>query len=182
LKIFIAGPRKVTKLNDQVKDRLENIKRNNYTVLVGDANGVDKAVQSYFNNVFYYNVIVYSVNGKPRNNVGNWDTKNIVLNQKKKDFSYYTAKDKEMAKDADFGLMIWNGKSRGTLNNIINLSRLNKKTLLYFLPGKTFITIKNLEDINKLISGCDSETRKIFDELMENNKNSNEFEQQSLKI
>lgn len=58
MKVFIAGPRKVTKLNQQVKDRLENIKRNNYTVLVGDANGVDKAVQSYFNNVFYNNVIV----------------------------------------------------------------------------------------------------------------------------
>lgn len=27
--------------------------------------------------------------------------KNIVLNQEKKEFSYYTAKDKEMAKDAD---------------------------------------------------------------------------------
>lgn len=181
MKIFIAGPRKVTQLNKQVKDRLENIKRNNYTVLVGDANGADKAVQSYFNNVFYNNVIVYAVNCKPRNNVGKWGIKNIVLNQKEKDFSYYIAKDKAMAKDADYGLMIWNGKSRGTLNNIINLSILNKKTLLYFLPGKTFITINNLEDINKLISGCDSETRKIFDKLMEN-KSSNEFEQQSLKI
>lgn len=182
MKVFIAGPRKVARLDKRIKERLNNIKRNNFTVLVGDANGVDKAVQSYFSSVFYNKVIVYAVNGSPRNNVGKWDIKNVILKQKKKDFSYFVAKDKEMVKDADYGFMIWNGKSKGTLNNIINLLSMDKKTLLYFLPEKSFINLNNLEDINKLICKCDLTTKQIFDELLENKRSSNEFEQQTLKI
>lgn len=34
-----------------------------------------------------------------------------------------------MAKAADYGFMIWNGKSKGTLNNIINLVQYNKNVL-----------------------------------------------------
>jgi hypothetical protein len=39
----------------------------------------------------------------------------------------YQMKDVAMAQDADCGLMIWDGKSRGTKFNIKNITKLNKK-------------------------------------------------------
>jgi hypothetical protein len=41
-----------------------------------------------------------------------------------KDFAYYAAKDLAMAQDAKCGVMLWDGRSKGTLNNIQNLLRL----------------------------------------------------------
>lgn len=32
-----------------------------------------------------------------------------------KGFNFYASNDLEMAKNADYGLIIWNGKSRGTI-------------------------------------------------------------------
>jgi predicted Rossmann fold nucleotide-binding protein DprA/Smf involved in DNA uptake len=60
IKIFIAGPRSVSKLNLKVATKLDNIINNDFTVLVGDANGVDKAIQKYCNEKEYGNVIVYA--------------------------------------------------------------------------------------------------------------------------
>ena len=40
---------------------------------------------------------------------------------------YYRAKDLAMVEDADCGFMIWNGESKGTLNNILNLLYMDKK-------------------------------------------------------
>jgi hypothetical protein len=73
-------------------------------VLLGDANGIDKAVQKYFYNNGYKNVTVYATKGITRNNIGNWNVKSVDLNQHKKDFYYYTAKNLVMAKQCDYKL------------------------------------------------------------------------------
>jgi adenine-specific DNA-methyltransferase len=57
--VFVAGSRALSKLNAQVKERLDNILRKEFTVLVGDANGADKAVQRYLAQCGYKRVIVY---------------------------------------------------------------------------------------------------------------------------
>ncbi len=49
-----------------------------------------------------------------------------------------------MAKESDYGFMIWNGKSKGTLNNTINLLRVNQKVLLYFNPQSRVVTLRSL--------------------------------------
>ena len=48
--VFVAGSRALSKLNAQVKERLDNILRKEFTVLIGDANRADKAVQRYLQN------------------------------------------------------------------------------------------------------------------------------------
>lgn len=162
MKIFIAGPRVVTKLNKSIENRLYNIFSNNFTVLVGDANGVDRLIQNYYYNLNYKNVIVYASKGLARNNVGNWPIENIDVDNKIKGFDFYVQKDIAMAKGADYGFMIWNGKSRGTLNNIINLIVENKKALIYFTPKDKFISINDKFKLEKLISICPEETKKIY--------------------
>ena len=71
--VFVAGSRALSKLNTQVKERLDNIVKQNFTVLVGDANGADKAVQRYLAEREYQHVVIYCME-VCRNNVGNWPT------------------------------------------------------------------------------------------------------------
>ncbi len=85
MKVFVAGPRAVSILNKQVKERLFNIINNNFTVLVGDANGVDKQVQKFLHSLNYRNVKVYATNGKARNNIGQWEVEKVEVEPHKKD-------------------------------------------------------------------------------------------------
>ncbi len=154
-KVFIGGSRRLSRLNDDIRQRIDNIVQKGYSVLVGDANGVDKAVQQYLFDKNYRNVFVYCVGEKCRNNVGQWKTKWVKEPGKVKDFHYYTIKDLEMIKDTDYGLMIWDTKSKGTLNNIVNLLRENKIVIVYVSKDKKFYTLRALSDLEKLLTKCD---------------------------
>lgn len=171
--IFIAGPRAIKTLNNAVKNRLEKIMNQNFTIIVGDANGIDKQIQQFCFDNQYKLVKVFASNGKARNNIGQWKVEHVEVPSTVKGFDFYAAKDFEMAKNADYGFMIWNGKSKGTLNNIYNLIKLNKKILVYLTSTKLFYVIKTNEDIEALKSNptvlvksvettSDSEQIKLF--------------------
>ena len=142
-KVFIAGPLKIRTLDENIEERLDNIIRNKIEVLVGDANGIDTAVQEYLNLKKYSNVTVYCINN-PGNNIGNWKILSIPC-EGTVSFSEYIKKDIAMAHDTDFGFMIWNGKSNGTLNNTLNLLEQGKKTRLYLKPAQKFYSIIKLK-------------------------------------
>jgi len=145
--VFVAGSRAVSRLNSQVKERLDNIMKQNLAVLVGDANGADKAVQRYLARCHYQNVVVYSMDGC-RNNVGNWPTRlHTAPTDARRDRHYYGIKDFAMAKDATCGFMLWDGVSKGTLTNIVNLLNADKKTLLYLSPKKLFFKLHTYQDL-----------------------------------
>lgn len=165
MKIFIAGPRAIKDLHIDVCNRLHNIYTKNYTVIVGDASGVDTAVQKYFSQLNYTNVVVFASNGKARNNIGNWQVETISVPGNIRGFDFYVAKDKAMANNADYGFMIWNGKSKGTLNNIINLIHDNKKALIYFTPNNDFICIDSFDRLETLLGFCNDETKKLVEKI-----------------
>ena len=149
MKVFIAGSRAESNLDIEVINRLQNIYSNNYTVFVGDADGVDSSVQKFFFDKNYKDVFIFASNGKARNNYGNWEIKNVQVPDDVKGFDFYVAKDEAMAQQTDYGFMIWDGESRGTFNNIINLINLNKTVLVYY--NKMFHTIKNNEDLQNFV-------------------------------
>jgi hypothetical protein len=101
-----------------------------------------------------------------RNNVGNWPTREVAAPRGAKGFDYYSLKDRAMAETADYGLMLWDGKSKGTVNNVVNLSRDHKPVVVYVVPTRQFRTIKTLEDLKSLLAQGDSESvEKIVSEL-----------------
>lgn len=166
MKIFIAGARSVTSLSDTVKKRLYSIYEKNGDVLIGDCYGVDSAVQAFFSKLSYGNVIVFASNGKVRNNIGNWTVKNVPVESHIKGFDFYKQKDIAMADCADYGFMIWDGKSKGTLNNMINLIRQNKNILVYLSPFDKTVVIKNTEQLNALINICPQSTKETYYKLI----------------
>jgi len=162
-KIFIGGSRRLTHLNMDILTRIDNIIASSFTILVGDANGADKSVQKHCAGMNYQNVIVFCSGNECRNNIGNWRTFHIRVEKKTRNIHFYTAKDLEMAKEADYGFMIWDGKSKGTFNNINELIKLSKKVLVYFQPLQKFHKISATGDMEKLLAGCDKIFREEFE-------------------
>lgn len=151
MKVFIGGSRRVPRLNDGVRERVDNIIRKHFTILVGDAPGADKAVQKYLDDKQYRNVVVYCSGDSCRNNVGRWETRSVAPPSSRKDFHFYAAKDLAMADDADYGFMLWDAKSRGTLTNVANLVRRGKKVLVYLSAAETFVQIGTDHDLEELL-------------------------------
>lgn len=117
-KIFISGSRTINDY-ELVESSLLNIIAKEDTVLVGDCYGVDSLVQKFchLNSISF---IVYYVGSKPRNVIGFNPSLNkcFGFNQK--------AKDIQMTIDCDSGIAFWNGKSKGTENNIQRLKEMGK--------------------------------------------------------
>lgn len=154
--VFIGGSRAISKLNDPLRAKLDNFMQRGCTILIGDANGADRAVQQYFASRHYHHVVVYCMD-RCRNNIGGWATKRISRPSGPRDFAYYAAKDKAMADDAKCGMMLWDGESKGTLNNIQNLLGSGKKALVYFSPESTFYKLVTNDDLKALVARCDPE-------------------------
>ena len=150
--IFLSGSRHLYYLNDLIKSRIQNIIKHNFNIVIGDAYGSDKAMQSYIHECNYQNVLVFFAGNKYRNNIGLWDTKQIIPNKRLTGKSLYMEKDKAMAKYANFGFALWDGKSEGTINNILELLIQNKKSVLYLSSNKRFFNIKTTEDFISFIN------------------------------
>jgi len=161
--VFIGGSRSLTRLNYTIRTRVDNIMRQQFTVILGDANGADKAMQSYFAAKGYAHVTVYCMDDRCRNNIGNWPTQRILADRPKKDFAYYATKDEEMARAASYGFMLWDGRSKGTLNNLLNLLRQQKKVLVYFSPDQSCSTLRSVEELGALLHKCRNDDRQKFE-------------------
>ena len=59
-----------------------------------------------------------------------------------------------MAREADFGLMIWDGKSAGTILNVLRLVRANKRAVLINVPESKATTFKTAGDWDKFLARC----------------------------
>jgi hypothetical protein len=158
--IFIGGSRRVSRLSEQVRERLKNVTNSGAHIIVGDANGADKAVQKFLHDASYSNVTVFCSGNVCRNNTGKWRTRYVNAPKGLKGFDFYATKDREMAREADFGLMIWDGISLGTLLNILRLIRTGKKAVLINLRNKEARTFKTSADWVNFISRFDSDFRK----------------------
>jgi hypothetical protein len=164
-KVFIGGSRRLSRLNSDVRHRLDNIIETGLTVLVGDANGADKAVQEYLADKRYNNVIVFCSGSRCRNNVGSWPARHLSQPQQvRRDFAYYAAKDRAMVDETDYGLMLWDGESRGTLTSVVDLTRQGKPVVVYVSPRKSFETLKSSNDLGVLVGRTAPDLLRRIDE------------------
>ena len=161
--VFIGGSRRITRLNDTIRSRADNIMRQRFAVVIGDANGADKAIQTYLASKGYRNVVVYFMDNHCRNNVGSWPVEQVSANHQRKNFAYYATKDKKMAQVASYGFMIWDGKSKGTLNNILNLLQQQKNISVYFSPDKSCYKLKSLKNLTTLLHKCGGDIKRKFE-------------------
>ncbi len=180
--VFLGGSRKITKLNKDIKERLLNIINQQFAILIGDANGADKALQHFLIEKRYNNVSVYCSGNRCRNNLGNWGTVKIGSDSKTKSIKFYMLKDAEMANKAEYGFMLWDGKSAGTLNNVLNLLTNQKKTLIYFSPQKRFYTISDINSLIELLNYCEEDDLKKINEKINYSKRLEELKSHQYEL
>lgn len=157
--VFIGGSRRVSRLAPAVHQRLDRIIEKHLQVLIGDANGADKAVQQYLHRKGYQNVEVFCAGRFCRNNIGGWKMRHVPSTTPEKSLEFYTAKDRLMAREATVGLMIWDGKSIGTLLNVLRLRRGQKRAVVYDVPRRRFWELKNESEWHAFSSRCDAQLR-----------------------
>jgi hypothetical protein len=159
-KVFIGGSREISRLTDAVQDRLRRIVVKGLPILIGDANGADRAVQRFLKAREYQNVEVFCVAGACRNNLAGWPLRSVRPTSARRDFNFFSEKDRTMAEEADFGLMIWDGKSIGTLLNVFRLAKRRKPAVVYTTGRTRAIEIRTEADFNLLLSRSAEEVKR----------------------
>jgi probable addiction module antidote protein len=157
--IFIGGSRHISRLPAEVKTRIDNVITSGHHVIVGDANGADKAVQKHLLDSRYDKVTVFCSGNEARNNLGSWPIHCVDTIKNIKGFQFYAAKDRQMAHEADFGLMIWDGKSPGTILNVLRLIIAGKISVLFNVPEKAAINLKSIDQWKSFLSHCSQDFR-----------------------
>ncbi len=163
INVFIGGSRTVTRLNKAVTRILDRIVEEGQWILIGDANGTDRAVQAYLAVEKYQHVVVFCTRGVCRNNLGGWKTRSIDTLARDNTLQFYTVKDLAMASEADRGFMIWDSRSKGTLSNIINLVKAHKPVEVYSTRTKASYEILDRSDLAGLLDQCDPASRDKFE-------------------
>ncbi len=164
--VFLSGSRTTYRLNNSIEFRIRLLIDKGTRFIVGDANGADKAMQGYLAAENYKAVKVYCSGSVCRNNVGNWDVQEVAVDPTLKGRAFYTQKDKEMASIADSGFVLWDGKSIGSFNNVHEMLKKGKETVVYLSPKNKFIEVTNPCELKELIQMIDkSDARKMHKKL-----------------
>ena len=166
-KVFIGGSRHISRLTVPVLERLRTIMEKELPVIVVDANGADKAVQQYFFSKGYQKVEVFCSGSVCRNNIGHWNTRNIDTTTRDKGRAFYTAKDRAMALEATYGFMVWDGKSPGTLLNVLRLLRQGKKVVVYLTTERRFAELRSPDQWDVFIAPYGAEFRSEMEQRID---------------
>jgi hypothetical protein len=150
MKVVLGGSRHLSFIPEDVISSLNTWINDEVFFIIGEAKGTDAKIQEYLNYKKYENVIIYFSGDSPRHNFGNWPVVKIDSGLKSKGHAMHTAKDREMTKNADEGLMIWDRLSVGTFSNIIDLLSQSKPCQM-FIAGEdsNLYHLSSLKDLDR---------------------------------
>ncbi len=153
-KVFISGSINLNTLPKMVEKSLKTIQEKNIRVLVGDAKGIDSLVQDYFSKNRYFNLNICSIYQTPRNSKNN-NFKTIFIEVDmdiKSERKKQEKKDEYMSLNSDYSFVIWDGKSKGSFNNIQRALENNQLLKVYYTKDDRFLEENELnkDNINKI--------------------------------
>lgn len=155
-KIFLGGSQTLRALPDMAKTHLDKRMAEKALLLVGDCKGADRLMQAYLHEKGYENVFVFVSGDEIRCNEGAWEVIHCHGGVQPHTYEYYKVKDRAMANTADEALMLWDGKSPGTRENIIDMRQQEKP-----------ITILRMEEDACREEYCDNDRSHITDRELE---------------
>ena len=162
--VFIAGSISIKNLHQKVRERIGKIVASQFNVVVGDASGADTSIQKCLHKSGAHNVTVYCTGREPRNNVAKWPVFQVESDASEGSRAFYTAKDLEMARNSDYGLMIWDCKSTGTLSNVIELLKERKKSAVFVNKMTDFVTVSDRQGLAHLLTFMSEHARRKAEE------------------
>jgi len=180
--VFIAGSISINRLHKKVQERIGKIVSADFDVVVGDADGADTSIQRCLTDYGATKVTVYCAGDAPRNNVADWPVHNVYPRAKAGSRAYFTAKDLEMARNSDYGLMIWDSKSTGTLSNVVELLRQKKKSVVFVNKYDDFVNVSDKNGLDELLTCMSAHARAKAEEKVNLSKMIAEIEQDQLLL
>lgn len=144
-KVFISGSISIKDIPKNILLTLDKIIEKNLEVLIGDASGIDYEIKRYFKKKEYYNVTIYTIeDNKPRFPVSSqFKIKKVEVDEKdkkQKERIRQQYKDIQMTKDSDYSFVIWDGKSKGSYNNIIRSLEQKQPIKIYLYDKNNFLS------------------------------------------
>lgn len=161
--VFISGSISIKTLPKAVLESIDNIEKQKFEILVGDAKGIDLMVQQRLMDEHYYNVMVCSIYDEPRNLLStNFKTCQVECDESlKSERKRQTYKDSYMTRNSDYSFVIWDGKSKGSFANILRSIEQNQAVKIYLNNESRFldkeeITEQKIGEIYKSNNGYTS--------------------------
>ena len=149
--IFLAGSRDIFELPPPAIERIGAIVAAEHGVLIGDAPGADAEMQGLLAGYNYEHVSVFHAGPQPRNNLGDWAAYHVPPPHGAKGFTVHAGKDREIARRADFGLMVWDGASPGTCLNVLRLAVIGSPCVVYDTMRSTAATVHHIPDWRAMV-------------------------------
>ena len=151
--IFIGGSKTIKALPRGAMEFLDaKLSEGDVRFIVGDSFGVDRAAQVFLahGEGLVADIKVYASEGRVRNNPCGLPVVAVPAEGfRGRDF--YRQKDIAMACEATEGLMIWDGKSKGTYLDIHHLLSLGKPVTLFLRGREEAIQLQTSEQYRKFI-------------------------------
>jgi hypothetical protein len=158
--IFLGGSRDIFELPVPAIERIGKIIAAEHGVLVGDAPGADAEMQSLLAGYNYEHVGVFYAGPEPRNNLGDWAAYPVPPPEGARGFAVHAEKDREMARRADFGLMVWDGASPGTCLNVLRLAVTGSPCVIYDTMRGIVATVHDTVDWRAMLHHAGSDVRR----------------------
>ena len=164
--IFIGGSRDIVSLPEPAIERIGSIVTAEHGVLIGDAPGADAEAQGLLAGYGYEHVGVFHAGREPRSNLGDWAAYHIPPPAGARGFAIHAAKDREMARRADYGLMIWDGISPGTALNVLRLALIGSPCVVYDTMRCVVTTTYNPADWQAMLHSASAEVQRQIEARM----------------
>lgn len=164
--IFLGGSRDIFELPVPVIERIGAIVAAEHGVLIGDASGADAEMQSLLAGYNYEHVGVFYAEAEPRNNLGDWAAYPVPPPDGADGFAANAGKDREMARRADFGLMVWDGASPGTCLNVLRLAVTGSPCVVYDTMRGIAATVHNTADWCAMLRHASADVRREVEARM----------------
>lgn len=164
--IFLGGSRDIFELPGPVIERIGTIVAAEHGVLIGDAPGADAEMQGLLAGYNYEHVGVFHAGPEPRNNLSDWAAYHIPPPEGAKGFAVHAAKDREMARRADFGLMVWDGASPGTCLNVLRLVMKGSPCVVCDTMRGMMATVRDTVDWRAMLHQVGPEVRRAVEVRM----------------
>jgi hypothetical protein len=168
--IFLGGSRDALELPVPAIERIGAIVSAEHGVLIGDAPGADAEMQSLLAGYNYEHVGVFHAGPEPRNNLGDWAAYHIPPPEGARGFAVHAEKDREMARRADFGLMVWDGASPGTCLNVLRLAVTGSPCVVYDTMRSIVATVHDTVDWRAVLQHAGPEVRRVVEARMSENE------------
>lgn len=128
MKVFLFGSHSIVGIPVDVEQHLRDIMeqtQGNVEFIVGDCRGIDESFHRVLSRIGARSkTTVYCMNFA-RTNKFDFATK-VFDGEGLEGRDFYEFKDREMCRDCDFAIGLWDGKSKGTMKNVNLLKILNK--------------------------------------------------------